>query len=75
MYDDISDILRALLDRCANATEAEHEFARMLRDDSHLKRDYAEWCDAQGYDTKTGYQDFIDEMLEDQDSIWDNLNE
>ena len=72
---DISDILRSLLDRYVLPSDADREFARMLADDKELKADYADWCVANGYDEKTGYGDFLDEIIEARDSIWENLNE
>ncbi len=74
MYD-IAEILRSLLDRHSRASEAEQQFARMLDDDEQLKNDYREWCEEQDIDFKTGYRDFLDELIESRDSIWENLNE
>ena len=72
---DISDILRALLDQHVLVSDADREFAKMLAEDEELKVDYDDWCVANGYDEKTGYQDFFDEIIESRDSIWENLNE
>ncbi len=72
---DISDILRSLLDRYSMASDAEAEFASMLEQDATLKSDYDVWCEANGYDVKTGYQDYVDELMDSRDSIWINLNE
>ena len=70
---DIAEILRNLLDRNSQASDAEREFRSMMREDRSLKEDYKEWCEEQGYDIKTGYQDYIDELLETRDSIWDDI--
>lgn len=72
---DISDILRALLDRYSNTSELDQEFQRMLREDRQLKEDYNQWCDDRGYSARTGYRDFIDEIIESQDSFWDQYRE
>lgn len=72
---DISDILSALLDQHSRISEAEDEFKMMLEEDKSLLSDYKEWCDERGYDTKTGYQDYFDELMESRDSIWENINE
>lgn len=74
MYD-IADILRGLMDRNSRASEAEREFREMMREDKTLKQDYKDWCEEQGYDIKTGYQDYIDELIESRDSIWDDIDE
>ena len=72
---DISEILRALLDQFARTSEVEREFANMMNNDAQLKEDYQLWCDEMGYDRKTGYQDFIDEQMQDRDEFWDAMNE
>ena len=72
---DISDLLRELLDRFSNTSELDREFRRMLRDDPSLKDDYDVWCDDRGYKPATGYRDYIDEIVESQDSIWDTYHE
>ena len=72
---DISEILRALLDQYARTSEVENEFSRMMDNDPQLKEDYNLWCDEMGYDVKTGLQDFIDEQMQDRDEFWEDLNE
>ncbi len=72
---DISEILRALLDQFASTSEVEREFANMMNNDSQLKEDYELWCDELGYDRKTGYQDFIDEQMRDRDEFWESMSE
>lgn len=72
---DISELLRALIDRSARTSEVEREFASMLTNDPQLKEDYDLWCEEMGYDVKTGYQDFIDEQMQNRDEFWDTLDE
>lgn len=72
---DISEIIRALLDQYSNTSEAEREFESMMNEDSQLKSDYKQWCDEMGYDNKTGYQDFIDELMQDRDEFWESMSE
>ena len=72
---DISEILRALLDRYSNTSELDTEFQDMLRDDKQLKADYEQWCEELGYNVRDGYREFINEIVESQDSIWDNYRE
>ena len=71
---DISDILRELFDRHGNTEQLGEEFKTMLQDDA-LMSEYREWCREHGYSTRTGYRDYIDELVESQDSIWDNYRE
>ncbi len=72
---DISDILRELFDRYGNTSELSEEFQRMLADDGQMMDEYKEWCEVQGYKVSHGYQDYIEELVEMQDSIWDNYKE
>ncbi len=70
---DINEILRALLDRLSVASEVDRKFAQMLSESDTLKMEYETWCESNGYDEKTGYQDYVDELIEARDSIWENL--
>jgi hypothetical protein len=72
---DISEILRELLDRFSNTPELDQEFERMRREVDGFNNDYVEWCEENGYSVKDGYRDFIDEIVESQDSYWDNYQE
>lgn len=72
---DISEILRTLLDQLARTSEVEQEFVNMMNNDPQLSEDYKLWCEELGYDTKTGYQDFIDEQLQDRDEFWDEMSQ
>ena len=70
MYD-ISEILNSLLDQFSRVNQVDREFERMLADDKNLKQAYRDWRDERGYDYKTGYQDYLDELIESRDSIWE----
>ena len=72
---DISEILRTLLDQLARTSEVEQEFVNMMNNDPQLSEDYKLWGEELGYDTKTGYQDFIDEQLQDRDEFWDEMSQ
>ena len=72
---DVSDFLRELLDRFSNTPELDEEFDRMRRTDEKFDKEYVVWCDENGYNVKDGYRDFINEIIESQDSYWDNYQE
>ena len=65
---DISDLLRELLDRYSNTPELDQEFERMRREDEEFDKDYIVWCEENGYSV-------INEIIESQDSYWDNYQE
>ena len=72
---DISDLLRELLDRYSNTPELDQEFERMRREDEEFDKEYIIWCDENGDTVRDGYRDFINEIIESQDSYWDNYQE
>ena len=72
---DITDILQALLDRYSNTSDLDLEFQRMIREDSSFKAEYNQWCEDNGYSRTTGYRDYINEIIESQDSFWDQYRE
>ena len=71
----ISEILRALLDQLSNTEEVEREFVDMMNEDPQLQEDYKQWCEVLGLIVKTGYQDFIDEQMQDREDFWDSMSE
>ena len=72
---DITDILRELLDRYSNTPELDQEFERMMREDEEFVKEYTVWCEENGFSLKDGYRDFINDIIESQDSYWDNYQE
>ena len=72
---DITEILRNLLDQFATPSEADKAFLDMLKHDEILAEDYKVWCEANGYDEDSGYADCIDEMMSSRDTIWEQLDE
>lgn len=72
---DISELLRALLDQYTSSSEVEREFVSMMNNDPQLQEDYRQWCEEYGYEIKTGYQDFIDEQMQDRDEFWEEMAE
>ncbi|MCH4156694.1 MAG: hypothetical protein LKF31_10365 [Muribaculaceae bacterium] len=71
----ISELLQSLLDQYSSVDMAESEFKRMLNEDDELKKAYFDWCEELGYSPKTGYSEYVEEIFESQDSIWDSLHE
>ena len=54
---------------------AEAEFKKMLHEDTELREEYREWCDAVGSSEKMGFLDYCDEYMDSQESIYDTLND
>lgn len=72
---DITLIFENILTEHRSIDIAEVEFKKLINEDSDLREQYREWCDAVGSSEKNGFRDFCDEYLESQDSIWDSLND
>ena len=47
----------------------------MLHEDTELREEYREWCDAVGSSEKMGFLDYCDEYMDSQESIYDTLND
>lgn len=71
----ISELLQSLLTQHRSADIIESEFKKLLYEDEDVKNKYKEWCETLGYSEKTGYMEYIEEILETQESIWDTINE
>ena len=72
---DIEETIRAIIDQHRSIDFVESEFQRQLNDDEKLKEAYMDWCEELGLTPKTGYVDYIEEILESENSVWDSLSE
>lgn len=69
---DIEETIRAIIDQHRSIDFVESEFQRQLNDDEKLKEAYMDWCEELGLSPKTGYVDYIEEILESENSVWDH---
>lgn len=72
---DISELLRELLDKHGNTDQLDMEFQMLLQSDDELKSEYKTWCNAHGYHRRDGYRNFVNELVDSQETIWDNYRE
>lgn len=72
---EIEDVIQSLIDQHGSIDFVESEFLRMINEDADLKNAYYEWCEGLDYSPKTGYKEYIEEVFESKDSIWDTLTE
>jgi len=72
---DITDFFKDLLAQHRSIDIAETEFLRLMSDDDELRMEYKQWCDDNGYTEKRGFSDFCEEYMDDQNSIWESLND
>lgn len=69
----MEDLLRSLIDQYRSIDIVESEFKRMLDEDSTIRNDYIAWCEEFGYSHKKGYREYIQQLFESEDSIWDSF--
>lgn len=74
MYD-ITEILHTLLDQYHRAADVCEAFEQRLEDDPQLLADYKEWCEGNGYNEKKAYKNYIDELIDSRDVIWDDYSD
>lgn len=73
--DDITEIFRTVLAEAGSVDIADSEFKRMLADDPDLRTKYQEYCHDSGSSERRGFLDFCDEVMAEQDDVWNHLNE
>lgn len=75
MNNKISDLLNSLLSQYRSSDLAEREFKKLLYEDNEIKEEYKEWCDTLGYSHKSGYAEYLEAQKEEEESLWDSINE
>ena len=53
---------------------AEAELKKMVGEDDELHKLYRQWCHEVGSSERRGFLDFCEEYLDNQESIWDTLD-
>lgn len=72
---DIEYEIQAIIDQHRSFDFVVSEVQRRLIDDPEFKEAYLLWCDDLGQSPKSAYVDFIEEILESRNSVWDSLSE
>ena len=72
---DIEETIRAIIDQHRSIDFVESEFQRQMNDDEDLRNAYLVWCEELGLSQKKGNMDYIEEILESENSVWDSLSE
>lgn len=73
--EEITDIFISIIKQSQSIHDAESEFRHLLIDDDDLRRRYREYCREIGISKKNGFLDFCEEYLQDQNAVWDSLND
>lgn len=73
--DHITDIFINYINQFGSPDLAEFEFKKAIHADAELHELYSQWCDEVGSSEKNGFFDFCDDYLEEQNDVWENLND
>lgn len=72
---DITDFFANLISQSGSYDIAKAEFGRLMAEDDNLRDEYREWCEANGYSERNGFDHYCDEHMASTDSVWDSLND
>ncbi|ROT04060.1 hypothetical protein EEL49_11915 [Muribaculaceae bacterium Isolate-104 (HZI)] len=72
---DITEVFNHYLDQYDSIDIAEAEFKKNLHEDSQLRDEYREWCHNVGCTEKSGFIDYAEEYVENQNDVWNSLND
>ena len=75
MSNDITIIFDDIIKQYRTLDLAEEMFRSMMEDDKQLEADYQEWCDTMGVSGRKCFAYYYEEYLEQQDSVWDSLDD
>ena len=73
--EEIQEIFAHYLDQTSSLDMAEAEFRRALVDDPDLRRQYRQYCRDNGTSERNGFTEFAETYLDDQNRVWDSLND
>lgn len=71
----ITDLFIHIIGQTPSIDMAESEFRCMLVDDAELRKSYREYCRETGSSEKHGFLDFCEEYMQEQDNVWNSLND
>ena len=74
-YPEITEFFKTLIEQSHSIDVAEAEFKRIMADDACIKADYREWCSENGHNPRSGFRDYAEEYLADNEDIWNALND
>ena len=73
--EELTNMFVELLRAYGSVDLAEAEFKRIMSDDAQLHETYRTWCDENGYTERSGFLDFAEEYIANQNSVWDSLTD
>mgnify|MGYP000032951001 FL=1 len=73
-FQDITEVFHQVIQQAGSIDMAEAEFKKMVGEDDELHKLYRQWCHEVGSSERRGFLDFCEEYLDNQESIWDTLD-
>ncbi len=74
MYKDITEFFQKLLEQSGSYDIAHAEFWHQIEDDQILDEMYTDWCEANGYSKRNGFDRFCQDHFERRNEIWNTLS-
>lgn len=72
---EITEIFNFYLSQHKSIDIAERAFKQDVAEDAELRDAYRRWCQEVGSSEKNGFADYCEEYLEQQNEVWDSLND
>ena len=73
-FQDITELFHQVIRQAGSIDMAEAELKKMVGEDDELHKLYRQWCHEVGSSERRGFLDFCEEYLDNQESIWDTLD-
>lgn len=73
--DELIQIFDNIINQTGSFDVAEAEFKRQINENPELRKLYREWCHEVGSTEKRGFLDYCEEYLENQNDIWQSLQD
>lgn len=73
--EDITLIFNDFITQYGSLDIADSEFKKRIHEDEDLHELYREWCLDVGSSEKDGFMDYCDEYMDNQDDVWNTLND
>lgn len=71
----ITDFFTQIIRQSGSIDIARAEFKRMIAEDEELNERYRAWCDETGNSYRNGFDNFCEEFMDSQQSLWDSFND
>ena len=71
----ITDYFVKIIQQSGSIDIARAEFKRLISEDEELDRLYRLWCEETGHSFRNGFDNFCEEYMDSQQSVWDMFDD